>query len=72
MLYYVCCQTFVIALVSFPVIFLQTLAAKALDAGGNSLITVFNPNIGNLYISVKRNAVSNFSPFLTEKNCEML
>ena len=31
------------ALVSLPVIFLQMLAARAVDEGGNSLITVFNP-----------------------------
>ena len=35
--------TFAIALVSLPVIFLQILAANAVDAGGNSLITVFKP-----------------------------
>jgi len=31
------------ALVSRPVIFLQMLAASAVDVGANSLITVFNP-----------------------------
>ena len=35
--------TLAIALVSLPVIFLQILAASAVDAGGNSLITVFKP-----------------------------
>ena len=37
-------DTLVTALVSRPVIFLQMLAAKAVDAGASSLITVFNPN----------------------------
>lgn len=35
--------TFEIALVNLPVIFLQILAAKAVEEGGNSLITVFKP-----------------------------
>lgn len=35
--------TFSIALLSLPVILLQTLAANALDAKGSSLITVFRP-----------------------------
>ena len=32
------------ALVNLPVIFLQILAARAVEDGGNSLITVFKPN----------------------------
>lgn len=40
--------TLAIALVSLPVIFLQMLAASAVDAGGNSLMTVFNPE--NIHI----------------------
>ena len=35
--------TLEIALVSLPVIFLQMLAARAVDDGGSSLITVFKP-----------------------------
>ncbi|KAH3897091.1 hypothetical protein DPMN_021275 [Dreissena polymorpha] len=31
------------ALVSLPVIFLQMLAARAVDEGGSSMITVFRP-----------------------------
>ena len=39
------CITLAIALVSLPVIFLQMLAARAVDDGGSSLITVFRPAI---------------------------
>jgi hypothetical protein len=35
--------TLEIALVSLPVIFLQMLAANAVEDGGSSLITVFKP-----------------------------
>ena len=39
-----CAVTLVMALVSRPVIFLQMLAARAVEDGGSSLITVFNPD----------------------------
>ena len=39
--------TLVTALVNRPVIFLQMLAARAVDVGASSLITVFKPNINH-------------------------
>ena len=36
--------TFEMALVNLPVIFLHILAARAVDDGGSSLITVFKPS----------------------------
>jgi len=44
-------DTLVTALVNRPVIFLQMLAAKAVDAGASSLITVFNPNENHSHYS---------------------
>jgi len=40
-------DTLVTALVNRPVIFLQMLAASAVDVGASSLITVFNPSINH-------------------------
>lgn len=36
-------NTFAIALLNLPVIFLQILETNCVDEGGNSLITVFRP-----------------------------
>jgi hypothetical protein len=53
-------DTFEIALVSRPVIFLHILAARAVDEGGNSLITVFKPAYLSKIISL---VITRFNKF---------